>query len=60
MLKISLKMEAQKLTKTMLEIDLLFDSVLVELLLNSGAHFGGIFQHKLTYLLIFVGSPLRA
>ena len=25
-----------------------FDSVLVEFLLNYGAHVGGIFQHKLT------------
>ena len=40
----------------MLKMGPFFDSVLVEFLLNSGGHFGGIFQNKLTELLIFVGS----
>ena len=56
MLKIKAKMGDQKLTKTMLKIGPFVDSVSVELLLDVGANFGGMFQHKLDWLLIFVGS----
>ena len=49
-------MEGEKLIKTMPNMGPLFDNVLVEFLLNSGAYFEGTFQHKLTKLPLFVGS----
>ena len=41
-------MGAPKLTKTKLKMGPFFDSGLVEFVLDSGPHFGGIVQHKLT------------
>ena len=46
MLKMRSKIGVPKLNKTMLKMGSFFDGVLVEFLLNSGAHFGGIIQHK--------------